>query len=375
VVELPAAQAEAALQSRAAASSDASATTADPVAEGELRAHTSRAGGDAAAGAVAGSGSGTQPNAAREPAAPVSANPDALAAYERGQAAEARRDYHAALEAYRQAVELDPENPRLLAAAGRAAHALSRLDEAEGFLARALEAGERELGPYDASVTEALSLIGGVYRDQKRYEEAEAAYERALDNQIRALGAAHPEVAAILYDLALLQKHQGNFDEALTLFESGLAIEEGLFGASHPNLAARLKSMALVYRDAGRYEEAAPLLQRSLEIREEVYGPADPRTVGAITSLAEYYADQYYERALRIGTVNPQVSATVNRLALDLRADGHVDQAEDIYEWALEISQQALGSEDRNTIFLSSRYAQFLRSIGRSEEADELSGS
>ena len=50
------------------------------------------------------------------PETPASKIPEAQKAYERGKAAEARRDYQAAFDAYQEAVAIDPENPRLLSA-------------------------------------------------------------------------------------------------------------------------------------------------------------------------------------------------------------------------------------------------------------------
>ena len=65
----------------------------------------------------------------------------------------------------------------------------------------------------------------------------------------------------------------------------------------------------------------------------------------------------------------------VNRLARDLHLGGDTDRAGEIYKWALEVSEQALGPEDDHTVFQRSRYAEFLRAIERVEEADEISGS
>jgi tetratricopeptide (TPR) repeat protein len=226
-----------------------------------------------------------------------------------------------------------------------------------------------------------------------------------------------------LHDLALLYRRQGRYEEAIESLEAALAIDESVYGPRGLNVATRLAAIGQAYRDAQRYDDAALALERALRIREAAFGPSDPRTARALTMVARFYADQgryrdaelllerslaihqdagggesdvalnlanlgalhvaqgdydearpFYERALSARHASPQVSAEISNLALAARADGRPGHAEEIYRWALELTTSLLGAEDASTTFLRSQYAQFLRSLGRGAEAEQISG-
>jgi curved DNA-binding protein CbpA len=94
-------------------------------------------------------------------------------AYEKGIAAEAVGSRHAALAAYREALETDPRHVRAAAAGARVALALG-----EGDAARALAHDAVRAGPGVASAHEALGLVLEALGDRK---EARRALERALE--------------------------------------------------------------------------------------------------------------------------------------------------------------------------------------------------
>ena len=323
--------------------------------------------------------------------------------------------------------EFDPENPAHLEAAGRRAWTIGRLEDAAEFFQRALANRELRLGPDDPSVAHTLRLLGGVYADQHRYVDAEAAYQRAIVIN-EGGGSRSVLAAAVLYDLALLHRSQGRSMEALPLLEAALDIELDLWGPQHPNVAARLAALGLLHRQQGHYDEAEPYLEQSLLVREQIYRRDHPETTGALTSLAQLYRQQkryaeaedlfrralevhegmsdqprvamdlanlsvlylsdaqfaqaqpVFERALRIEdenqwSVTPQVSVGLDQLARVADAEGRQDEAEEIYEWAFDASQRVLGSESANTAFLRNQYIQYLRSLGRDEDADRLEKS
>jgi tetratricopeptide (TPR) repeat protein len=319
-----------------------------------------------------------------------------------------------------EAMGVDFEEVAALAKAGRSARESGRLRDAAELFERALALQEQTLGPNDPRVAGTLRQLGEVYADQRLDGEAEAAYRRALAISEGAYGSRSVRAAAALSDLADLYRRQGRSSEALWLLESALDIELDAWGPQHPNVAARLASLGLLYREEGRYEDAEPYLEESLELREQVYRPDDPQTTGAMTSLAHLYrqqaryveaedlfrrvlaihesmndslsvafdlanlsilylsnyqfaeAEPVFERALMIESMNPQVFAGLDELARTAQSEGRPDEAEDIYEWALDVSEGALGPENANTNFLRTQYAQYLRSLGRHDEADRL---
>jgi hypothetical protein len=72
-------------------------------------------------------------------------------------------------------------------------------------------------------------------------------------------------------------------------------------------------------------------------------------------------------------SATPQVSLRLDHLARSAAAEGRDAAAEQIYLWALGVSERALGPENANTHFLREQYDLYLRGAGRDEEADRLS--
>ena len=60
-------------------------------------------------------------------------------------------------------------------------------------------------------------------------------------------------------------------------------------------------------------------------------------------------------------------------LAQPAAAQGRPEEAVEIYAWALDTSERVLGPDSANTGFLRSQYIQYLRSLGRDDEAERLS--
>ena len=98
-------------------------------------------------------------------------------------------------------------------------------------------------------------------------------------------------------------------------------------------------------------------------------------------SQAQYVeAQPYYEHALIMEAElqwsdAPLVSVGVDHLARQAAAQGRDENAVEIYQWALEISENALGADDINTAFLRDRYDRYLRSLERQDELDRQSNS
>ena len=216
--------------------------------------------------------------------------------------------------------------------------------------------------------------------------EALPLLEAALDIELDLWGPQHPNVAARLAALGLLHRQQGHYDEAEPYLEQSLLVREQIYRRDHPETTGALTSLAQLYRQQKRYAEAEDLFRRALEVHE---GMSDqPRVAMDLANLSVLYlsdaqfaqAQPVFERALRIEdenqwSVTPQVSVGLDQLARVADAEGRQDEAEEIYEWAFDASQRVLGSESANTAFLRNQYIQYLRSLGRDEDADRLEKS
>ncbi len=102
------------------------------------------------------------------------------AAYQLGQLAEERIDYRSAYQYYKQAAELQPDNPLYLNAAGKIDHAVGRYSEAEPLYRRALSIAEKTLRPEHPNVAQSFNNLALLYYAQGQYAQAEPLYRRAL---------------------------------------------------------------------------------------------------------------------------------------------------------------------------------------------------
>ena len=70
--------------------------------------------------------------------------------------------------------------------------------------------------------------------------------------------------------------------------------------------------------------------------------------------------------------MTPQVSVGLNYLARTAQIEGRPDEAEKIYQWALDVGESALGPGNANTAYLRGQYDQYLQALGRDDEAGPL---
>ena len=200
----------------------------------------------------------------------------AAAAYQLGVLAESRIDYRKAGEYYQKAVQLQPDNPEYLNAAGRISYTLGNYRESEKLLNRALELRKKSLKPDDPKLATSLNNLALLYYTQGKYQEAEQLYHRALAIDEKALGPEHPGVARDINNLAELYRAQGKYQEAEPLYKRALAIRKKVLGPEHPSVATSLNNLAVLYDDQGKYKEAEPLYKRALAIDEKALGPDHP---------------------------------------------------------------------------------------------------
>lgn len=168
----------------------------------------------------------------------------AEAAYQLGQLAYARIAYQTADRYYRQAVQLQPDNPHYLDQAGFIAHTIGHYAESERLLQRALVIREKTLGPEHPDVALSLHKLATLYYEQGQYGKAEPLLRRELEIREKARGPEHPDVVAVLSNLATLHNEQGHFEKAEPLYQRALAIQEKAFGPDDPRLATVLVNLA-----------------------------------------------------------------------------------------------------------------------------------
>src|ERR1700730_14870203 len=154
-------------------------------------------------------------------------------------------------------------------------HAERRLEEARVLCARSLRILERESGPWDPDVANALNTYGFIQQDLGFYAETEATFRRSVEivlhlssdpdlDRLRVRSFAH---------LADILRVEGRYREAEPLFQRALSVAEVAFGPDDLHVSSVLNGWAVLCRYSGRFDEAGRLYRRALAIMEKALGP------------------------------------------------------------------------------------------------------
>jgi len=189
--------------------------------------------------------------------------------------------YGKALSHYHRILELSPDNPRALRAAGVVLHHLSKDEEAIEFLERALAAKPdnveafvclgkilknigckhaaanafREAIALESGSSEILGELGSICLELNQYDEAGKCLEKAVELD--------PENWSAHFYQGTLRRDLQKFGEAITSFLKVLEI--------NPDFVYALAHLAKVYLDQGRYDDSRFLLDRVLTIKPDSY--------------------------------------------------------------------------------------------------------
>ena len=136
--------------------------------------------------------------------------------------------------------------------------ALSRREGRKGTGGGALPSVPTAPAPVsdDPALSDVLSQLAVIYRQQQRYAESEEYFRRAVEAAEQNLGPEHPMVALRLNNLAVLYSDQGRYDEAEALYRRTLDIEEKAFGPGHVAVAVGLMNLASLHQKQGRRSDA-----------------------------------------------------------------------------------------------------------------------
>jgi adenylate cyclase len=172
-----------------------------------------------------------------------------------------REGYAQSLEAFRQAIELDPGYARAYGAMAIALlrlyrHGWSELTPAE-VQARALELAQKAVA-LDQSSPQVYWALGYVHLFRKEYEEAAAAIEQAI--------ALAPNYADAYGLMALVNNALGRAEDAIRNMQKAMVLNP-YFTFQYP------WNLGMAYYTLGRYEEAIEALQQALEHNKNALFP------------------------------------------------------------------------------------------------------
>ncbi len=206
------------------------------------------------------------------------------------------------------------------------------------------------------------------FYQQGRWAEAIPLAEKVLTIRRHALKSAYLDEAMDINKLAVLYTNCEEYVKAEPLFQQALAIAEK-DNPKHPNIARILISLAALYVNRSIYEQVEPLYHRILMIMDTLYGSEYLEIAIGATKLATFYviyddyeqADLFFQRTRTIWeqTLGPEqilmeaftldklvrLMQRLYKLAGMYNDRRKYEQAEILYQRALDIAKKALGPE------------------------------
>ena len=208
-----------------------------------------------------------------------------------------------------------------------------------------LDADQKAIIQDQKNIADAAFFLGQSLYEQGRYRQSAEAYQKCLTYR--------PDDPLVLNNLGNSLHREGSYSDAEPLFRHALAIDEKTLGPDHPSVARDLNNLAALLQAKGDNAAADPLYRRALAIDENVFAADDPNAADLNHHLAE-------------------VAIDLNNLAMLLRAEGKLSDAEPLLRRALDIDENILGPQDPNVAAASLNLAGLLQDQGEFDDAEAL---
>jgi CHAT domain-containing protein/tetratricopeptide (TPR) repeat protein len=249
-----------------------------------------------------------------------------------------------------------------LNAAGEAAYAQARYEEAANLRRRALELSRCWLGEHHPYTATSYNNLATVLHDRGDLPGAEAMNRKALAIYRGVLGERHPNTATSYNNIGAVLHDRADLTGAETMFRKALAIRLELLGERHPDTTASYNDLGEVLKGRGDLPGAEAMHRKALEVRLATLGERDLNTVVSYNNLANVLhargdlpgAEAMNRKALAIrlevlGERHPHTAASYGNLAHVLHARGDLPGAETMLRKALAIRLEVLGERHPDT--------------------------
>jgi len=275
---------------------------------------------------------------------------------------------------------------------GNTLRRLSRYEEAEVNLRKALQLRRQVLPADDLGVAETLNDLGVLLRSKRKFTEAEQVHRDALKIRREKLAAGDLAIATSLTNLANTLQGEDRWEEAELFYRQALEIRRHALPAVDPLLAESLNNLGNILKIKKEISAAEPLILEGLKMRRRVLSPGHPDIGNSLQNLAALLRDQRKfaeaeERSrdaltifqTRLPADHPDITKCRIALAKSLKEQGKVADAQPLLREAVESLNRLIaagrqtvrtnGADLANNLHL---LAQLRRAEGNFDEAEAL---
>jgi len=150
---------------------------------------------------------------------------------------------------------------------------LESFDAAAGYYERVVVLKKKHLGPRHLEVSRFLGALARINISSCNFTAGEEQLKEALHLQEQLLHRDHPDLCENLVSLAIIYETRKDYEQAEALHRRNLAIIEQARGDSHLEVSSALTSLGLTCQKQGKYREAAVLYERAILLRKAVLSP------------------------------------------------------------------------------------------------------
>ncbi len=188
-------------------------------------------------------------------------------------------------------------------------------EAAEELYRQALFIQARDVGTESVEAAVTMRYLGDTVHRLGRYAEAESVFESAR-GVFESLDSAHPELGPVLSGLAEVAFRRGDLTAAEPLLRESIRIDERVHGPSFAPAAVKRQRLSALLREQRRLAEATTELQLARERIEGTFGPSHVLTAAVdVERAALLEASRDFNEALLV--VNSAVAILEARLAPD----------------------------------------------------------
>ncbi len=256
--------------------------------------------------------------------------------------------------------------------------------KAEALFKRAIDSGEKVLGPDADPVMRGMDGLAMVYQHEGRNAEAEPLYEKALEICRRTLGPDHTDTLAVINNLVTVYGWRGEYDKAAAKAAELLEIRKRTAGLKDPDALSLMSNLAFLEFLQGRLAESEALFRQTVDLMRRIVGPDYlftnlamvhlGQTLAAEGKLAEAEtvtagAVEAAHRTLKQG--HPRLLVFVGELGRIYLLEKRPAEAEAVLRPALEAGEKE-GAPRWNCDIVQSRLGEALADLRRFPEAERV---